>query len=119
MKKILFAAVAVLAIGLVIGYISSLPPKHRMTEEITVNYNKTDSEYIKHGTFKKVFRKYNYKYTDSAFHWVRNIDYLHYISCFLNEYQDTVCLIYTDCSNYPNHEGTWMLHDIIKDNGTK
>lgn len=101
MKKILFVAVAVLAIGLVIGYISSLPPKHRMTEEITVNYNKTDSPYVHYGYYKEVFRKYNYKYNKIYYHWVRNIDSLHCIDCGINEYGDTVEFTYVDLSNYP------------------
>lgn len=83
----------------------SVPLKeHRMIKEITVNYTKDDAPNKYHGIYKQVFRKYNYKYKDSVSHEVRPVDIMHGIMYYINEYGDTVNIIYIDYTNYPRRE---------------
>ena len=75
-----------------------------MIKEISVNYTKDDAPYKYQGIFRQVFRKYNYKYKDSVSHEVRPVDIMHGIMYYINEYEDTVSIIYIDYSDYPRRE---------------
>lgn len=114
MKKILIVIPLIMIASMVFVQIppevwatdaDTIPLKdHRMIKEITVNYKKTDSPNARYGLYREVFRKYNYHYKDSSRHWVRHIDKMHDIDCYINEYGDTVKFEYTDYTNYPRRE---------------
>ncbi len=81
-------------------------PPHKlrmMTKERVVEYSDTDSVYSHYGYYKKVFRTYNYAYMNTTLSVIR-IDENHAIDVFINEYGDTVSMIYVDYTNYPRRE---------------
>ena len=88
------------------GYSEDSAPlkEHRMIKEITVNYTKNDAPNKYYGIYRQVFRKYNYKYKDSVSHEVRPVDIMHGIMYYINEFGDTVDIIYIDYTNYPRRE---------------
>lgn len=55
--------------------------------------------YREWGIYKKVYRKYNYTYTDSIIGGY-NIDDTIYVSYAVTDVGDTVYMMYTDCNSY-------------------
>lgn len=114
MKKILIVIPLIMIAAMVFVQIptevlatdaDTIPLKdHRMIKEITVNYKKTDEPNARYGYYKEVFRKYNYHYKDSSRRWVRRIDRMHTIYCYINEYGDTVMFRYIDYTDYPRRD---------------
>lgn len=76
----------------------------KLLEEIVVEYQASDTPYMLYGYNKEIYRRYNYQYRDSSYHFVERIDEMHEIDCFINEYGDTVMFRYIDFTNYPRRE---------------
>lgn len=114
MKKLLIFAFMVFAIIAVCNQHSVILEKlrmhqepfgwHKMVRKDTVYYDKTDSPYRFYGTYKEIYRRYNYPYYDSTYDLGVRPDDMHGISYFINEYGDTVLCIYTDYTNFPRRE---------------
>lgn len=101
MKKILIVLPIVLAITVIISYSQDFHPFHRMVKEVVINYSKTDSPYIYCGVMKDIYRKYNYTYKDSFYHWDATLDSKHAKYYYTNEFGDTVFISYCDYSDFP------------------
>lgn len=82
--------------------LDSIEP-HRMIEEIVINYDTADYPYKRSGTYKEIYRKYNYGYFDSTY-LGEMLDDMHERDYYINECGDTVLIIYTDLTNFPRRE---------------
>lgn len=104
MRKILFFIILLLAVSIVGGHYPAINLSHSLIGETVVNYEKTDSFYRLYGTYRKIYKKYNYHYYDSVYLGGKRIDDMHGWDYYKNEYGDTVCIVYTDYTNYPRRE---------------
>lgn len=100
MKKLLIFNIIVLLVIIAIG---SYPvnPHHKLVKEVVINYNKTDSPYILCGVVRKIYKKYNYSYKDSFYHWWASEDGNHAKYWYTNEFGDTVYISYCDYGDFP------------------
>lgn len=114
MKKLLIFAFIVFALIAVCGHHSVILKKLGINQEIfkwrkmigedTVYYNKTDNPYRFYGTYKEIYRRYNYIFCDSIYNLGDRPDNMHGRSYYINEYGDTILIIYTDYTNFPRRE---------------
>lgn len=103
MKKILIIILIIIA---AIAYWGSYPveKERKMIKEIVVNYDSTDTPYMRHGIYREVYRKFNYAYHDSTYDIGERLYDEHERDYYVNEYGDTVLIVYTDFTNYPRRE---------------
>lgn len=105
MKRLLIVIAVIVLITAVISNSESKVQyvNHRkMIGETIIYYSKTDSPYILCGVVKEVYRKYNYVYKDSFYHWDQTLDAKHDKYWYTNEYGDTVNITYTDYTDFPD-----------------
>ena len=104
MKKLVIVFLVMLVIGCGKHNSTNMTEPHRLLERIVKNYEKTDSPYWYYGCYKEIIYKYNYQYRDSTSRSFRYIDTNFGGTYFINEYGDTVRIIYTDYRDYPRRE---------------
>lgn len=105
MKKILVVIIVICVIIIVISKTNNKIQytNHRKTVgETIIYYGKTDSAYILCGVVKQVYKKYNYVYKDSFYHWDQTLDINHDKYWWTNEYGDTTHITYTDYTDFPD-----------------
>ena len=97
MKQIILIAVLFLLIGC--GKQDNNP-----REEIYF-YFLGDEKYDKYGYYSEIIRHYDYPYNNVKMtSWNPENNTTHCIHFFINEYNDTVRIIFVDNSNYPRRE---------------
>lgn len=114
MKKLLIAVLIVFAIvavyerySIILGMLGVYPgsfKEHKMINEIVVNYDTSETPYNHYGIYREIYRKYNYIYYDSVYNIGERLDDMHGRDYYVNEYGDTVLIIYTDYTNYPRRK---------------
>lgn len=103
MKKIV---VVIFLISLLVGCEqSNNRTKDRiLLKEIVINHSVEDSVYKHYGIYKEVYRIYNCTYQECTHKEIRTPDVYHGIDYYLNQFGDTVRVIYVDYTNYPRRE---------------
>lgn len=103
MKKIVLIIVAILIIGCN-KRSSKMSQRRELLKEVVVEHSKTDSAYRYYGCMKEVYRIYNCEYKVEKCQETRTPNMMYGVSYYLNRYGDTICIIYTDYTNYPRRE---------------
>ena len=104
MRKLVIAFLVLMVVGCGKQISTNKTEPHKLLERIEKNYEETDSPYRYYGCYKEIIYKYNYQYKDSVSHSFRYIDTKFGETYFINEYGDTVRIIYTNYRDYPRRE---------------
>lgn len=110
MKKYLFALITIVLLSLASvfcykeyrpKYRHISPPSQLLKETWVWLYD--SAIYKQQGTYLRIYRKYNYKYSDSIIHseHIRNYTDLDYAVTYRG---DTVFMEFTDLTNYPHRD---------------
>lgn len=75
-----------------------------LLKEIVINHSLSDSVYKHYGIYKEIYRIYNCNYQESSHKEVRTPDVHHGIDYYMNQFGDTVRMVFTDYTNYPRRE---------------
>lgn len=110
MKKYIFALITIVILALVpmIYHKSTRPiyrhirPHSKLLKETWVWLYDSDI-YKREGTYLRIYKKYNYHYSDSimAGRLIRDYTIMNYATTY---YGDTVFMEFTDLTNYPHRD---------------
>ena len=104
MKKyiIFFLLFIIVCLSALLVFKKPKPEYRTVVKEVIINYSKDDNEYKRHGTYKEIFRYYDYEYKDSTYHLLDIKEKNRAGGVCINEFGDTIHVIYTDTSNFPH-----------------
>ncbi len=111
MKKLVYLLIALVSILLVLGLWCSYKRAHCPKDDVfKIKYLGADSVWLydsacykESGIYLRIYRKYNYEYTDSIEYYKNISDYtlLRYATSYRG---DVVFMEYIDLTNYPHRE---------------
>ena len=74
----------------------------KLVKEVVIDL-RDSACYKQSGVYKRIYRRYNYGYSDSTIGYYRT-DYLHGVKYATTLNRDTVFMEFTDYTNYPRRE---------------
>ena len=102
-SRLMFIVLAVMFLFTAVCCRNEESPEHRMIREEVIEYGPADEPFKLYGYYKEVRRYYNYEYKESHFA-IPYHEFPHMIHAHINEYGDTISLVYVDLTNYPRRE---------------
>ena len=111
MKKYILVGVVLILAILLVRQCYNYKEKHRyddvslhkkLIKEVIIDL-RDSACYREGGKYKRIYRRYNYRYTDSIKGYIRTDD-LHGIDYATTPIGDTVFMEFTDYTNYPRRE---------------